>query len=64
MQIIARKFPGVKLEDCAIRYEGGTHFDDGRDYAGWFCVHIFRKGRWFFKDGRCVKEEYKSQLYN
>ncbi len=63
MQVIRRFFPHAEQEDCAVRYEGGTHFSDGRDYDGWFCVHIFRKGRWFFKDGKCVKERKKWKLY-
>lgn len=65
MQVVRRFFPHVKQEDCAVRYEGGTHYppSDGRDYNGWFCVHIFRKGRWFFMDGKCVKEKQKWKLY-
>lgn len=64
MQVIRRFFPNVEQKDCAIRYEGGTHYSpsDGRDYDGWFCVHIFQKGRWYFKDGKCVKEEHKWKL--
>lgn len=46
MQIINRHLPGVDRNDCAIRYEGGTHYNDGRDYDGWFCVDIYRIGRY------------------
>ena len=56
MQIINRYFPLVQKKDCAIRYEGGTHFSDGRDYDGWFCVHIYGKGRWVWKDKRFGRE--------
>lgn len=56
MQIINRHFPSVKLEDCAIRCEGGTHYWDGRDYDGIFHVHIFRKGRYIWRDKKFIKE--------
>ena len=36
MQIIKRHFPMANKNDCAIRYEGGSHFDNGRDFDGGF----------------------------
>ena len=56
MQIINRFMPSVRKEDCSIRYEGGTHFTDGRDYDGWFCVHIYRKGRYLWKEKKFSKQ--------
>lgn len=56
MQIINRHFPSVSVRDCAIRYEGGSHYTDGRDYDGWFCVHIYRKGRFIYKEGKLKKQ--------
>lgn len=56
MQIIKRHFPMVNKNDCAIKYEGGSHFDDGRDFDGWFCVHIYKKGRYLWKGGKFKKQ--------
>lgn len=57
MQIIGRYFPNVRMEDCAIRRESGSHVTDGRDYIGTFCVHIYRKGRYVWS-GKGLKKEY------
>ena len=56
MQIINRYLPFAKFSDCEITREGGTHFHDGRDFDGTFCVHIYRKGRFVWKDNRFSKE--------
>lgn len=56
MQIINRLFPSVNKKDCAIRYEGGTHFNDGRDYDGWFCVSIYKKGNFLYRDGKLSRK--------
>ena len=56
MQIINRYFPLVSVKDCAIRYEGGSHFTDGRDYDGTFCVHIYRKGRYIYQNKKFKKQ--------
>lgn len=56
MQIINRHLPSVSKKDCAINYEGGTHYRDGRDYDGFFCVTIFRKGRFRYRDGNFRKD--------
>lgn len=56
MQIISRYLPEVDIKDCAIRYEGGCHHTDGRDYDGWFCVHIYRRGRYLWRDKQFKKE--------
>lgn len=46
----------VNKNDCAIKYEGGSHFDNGRDFDGWFCVHIYKKGRYLWKGGKFKKQ--------
>lgn len=55
MQIINRHMPLVKKEDCAIIAEGGSHFNDGRDFDGTFFVRIFRKGKFIYQNKKFKK---------
>ena len=57
MQIINRYLPTATVSDCRVIYEGGTHYTDGRDYDGWFCVKVNRF-RYKYAD-RQFKREYR-----
>ena len=53
---IARKYiPSICFDNSRILYEGGSQKDENT-FLGWFCIQVFRKGKFFFNDGKFIEK--------
>ncbi len=55
LHIAQSVIPSACLENSRILYEGGSEKDE-KTYLGWFCIQVFRKGKFFFNDGRFIEK--------